>query len=46
MKQQYIFPTMLILLQAFSGIVSGAVGDWRKAIYWIAAAILNITVTF
>jgi len=41
-----IFPTTLIILDFFSAIVYATKGDLRKAIYWIAAAVLTITVTF
>ncbi len=46
MKSKYIFPVILILLDIGAGIVYAAAGDWKKLIYWIAAAVLNITVTF
>jgi type IV secretory pathway VirB2 component (pilin) len=46
MKHQYLFPVLLIVIQMCAGIVYGVSEDWRKAIYWIAAAVLNITVTF
>jgi hypothetical protein len=41
-----LFPTILIILDIFAalGYVSG--GDWRKIIYWLAAAVLTFTVTF
>lgn len=41
-----LFPIILILLDTAAGIVCGATGDIRKCIYWIAAAVLNVTVTF
>ena len=46
MKSKYIFPVILILLDIGAGIVYAASGDWKKLIYWLAAAVLNITVTF
>lgn len=46
MKTQYIFPLLLIALDVGAGIVFATQGDWRKAVYWIAAAVLNIVVTF
>ena len=46
MKLTQIFPTVLILLDVGAGIVYGAGGDWRKLIYWLAAATLTATVTF
>lgn len=44
--KQYIFPSILILLDIAAGIVYGFQGDYRKLIYWFAAAILNMAVTF
>ena len=43
---KYIFPVTLIVLDLLAGLVYGFCGDWKKLIYWIAAAVLNITVTF
>lgn len=40
------FPIILILLDLAAGLVCGFGGDVRKCIYWLAAAVLNITVTF
>ncbi len=42
----YIFPCLLIALDIGSAIMYATESDWRKVIYWIAAAVLNITVTF
>ena len=44
--RSYIFPVMLIVLDLGAAIVYGISGDVHKAVYWIAAAVLNITVTF
>jgi len=41
-----IFPTVLIVLDVAAAIVYAAHGDWRKAVYWLAAAILTVTVTY
>ncbi len=46
MKPQHIFPLALIIADLGAAIVYGLAGDTRKVIYWIAAAVLNITVTF
>lgn len=46
MKSVYIFPSVLILLDIGAAAISGANGDVRKLIYWIAAAVLNAAVTF
>lgn len=46
MRKEYIFPLILILLDVGAAIAYGAGGDWKKAIYWLAAAVLNAAVTF
>ena len=46
MRPAQIFPSVLILLDVGAGLVYGAGGDWRKLIYWLAAATLTATVTF
>lgn len=47
MNKQQIFPLVLIILDIAAAIVYGIVDmDIRKVIYWIAAAVLTITVTF
>jgi len=42
---KYIFPVLLISLQFWAAVVYAVLRDWRMAIYWLAATILNITVT-
>lgn len=44
--KQKLFPILLIVLQIGAAIVSVKQGDIRKGIYWFAAAVLNISVTF
>lgn len=46
MKIVHLFPILLIVLDLGAALVYGVSGDVRKVIYWIAAAVLNITVTF
>ena len=41
-----IFPTILIALDLGAAVVYGISGDWRKVVYWVAAAVLNVAVTF
>ena len=41
-----IFPTMIILASIGAGIVYAVKGDVRLAVYWFAAATLNISVTY
>lgn len=43
---KYIFPIILIVLDFGAGIAYGINGEVKKLIYWFAAAVLNITVTF
>lgn len=43
---KYIFPVSLIILDVCAAIVYMCGGDIKKAIYWIAAAVLNVCVTF
>lgn len=45
-KKEYIFPVILIALDVGAGIVYGAAGDYKKLVYWLAAVVLNIAVTF
>ena len=46
MKTQHIFPLLLIALDLGAAAMYIPTGDWRKVVYWIAAAILSVTVTF
>ena len=41
-----IFPTILIILDIFAAAGYIPDGDWRKIIYWLAAATLTFTVTW
>lgn len=44
--KQYIFPCILIACNLGAAVMCVTGGDIKKAIYWIAAAVLNATVTF
>ena len=46
LKKQLIFPLLLIALNLAAAVVYCCQGDLKKATYWVAAAVLNITVTF
>lgn len=46
MKSTYIFPIVLIGLDIGAAVMCAVNKDWRKFIYWLAAAILNAAVTF
>lgn len=41
-----LFPIVLIVLDVAAGMVYSCHGDWRKTVYWIAAAVLTAVVTF
>ena len=43
---KYIFPSALIILDLCAAGVYLFGGDIKKSIYWIAAAVLNVCVTF
>ena len=43
---KYIFPCLLIALDAGAAAVYLFDGDIKKAVYWVAAAVLNVCVTF
>lgn len=45
-KPEYIFPLLLILLDVGAAAIYAAQKDYKKAVYWLAAAVLNVTVTF
>ena len=42
----YAFPIVLIVLDLGAAIVYAAQTDMRRAIYWVAAAVLTACVTF
>lgn len=41
-----LLPTTMIILSALAAIIYACHGDLRKTVYWSAAALLNIAVTF
>ena len=46
MKSEYLFPTVLILLDIAAEIPYAAKGNVRMMIYWLAAATLTACVTY
>lgn len=46
MKPTYIFPIVMILMDIGAAAVCLCSHEHKKAIYWIAAAVLNACVTF
>lgn len=41
-----IFPTILIVLDVLAALAYVPAADWRKVVYWLAAAALTYVVTF
>lgn len=41
----WLFPAVMIVLSASAAIVYGIAGDIRHCIYWVAAAVLTLSVT-
>lgn len=46
MTKDKIFPTILIICNVLASIGCLACKDYKKAVYWMAAAVLNASVTF
>jgi hypothetical protein len=38
-------PITIICLMAGAAVVYWSIGDWRRGLYWTAAAVLNIAIT-
>ena len=43
---QKLFPTLLIILDVFAAAAYLPSGDWRKVVYWLAAATLTAVITW
>ncbi len=41
-----LFPSVLIVLDLCAAVGYAAACDWRRVVYWIAAAVLTASVTF
>ena len=46
MKSERLFPTLLMVLDICAAAGYVHCGDWRKVIYWLAAATLTAVVTY
>jgi len=46
MNKAQMLPTLLIVIDIVCASVYLADGDWRKVVYWTAAASLTFVVTF
>ena len=45
-KPEQILPLLLIIIDLLAALVCFIQKDARRGIYWLAAAVLNVTVTF
>ncbi len=43
---QKFFPTILIVMDVCAAMSYLPTGDWRRVIYWLAAAVLTTCVTY
>ena len=41
-----LFPTLLIVLDVCAAAGYVPTGDWRKVVYWLAAAVLTTVITW
>jgi len=46
MRLEKLFPTMLIVLDVCAALAYLPSGDWRRVVYWLAAAVLTTCVTY
>lgn len=46
MKPTYIFPVVMIALDISAAITNIINQEYKMAVYWLAAAVLNAAVTF
>lgn len=45
-KPEQVLPLALIIIDVLAAVVCVAQKEYKKAVYWLAAAVLNYTVTF
>ena len=46
MRKEQILPLVLIIIDVSAAIGYIPTGEWRRVVYWIAAAVLTCVVTF
>lgn len=46
MKPEKILPTVLMIIDVCAAIGYVPTGDWRRVVYWLAAAVLTGVVTW
>ncbi len=44
--REKLFPTLMIVFAVCAGLFYIPTGDWRKTVYWFAAATLNFAITY
>lgn len=45
-KTEHIFPLLLIVIDIIAALIYFGKGEIKMGVYWIAAAVLNVCVTF
>ncbi|HXG15044.1 MAG TPA: hypothetical protein VNK50_02295 [Calidithermus sp.] len=46
MSRAQLFPALLVVLDLGAAVVYALEGDWRRSVYWTAAAVLTAVVTW
>jgi hypothetical protein len=46
MRREQILPTVLIVIDVLAAIGYIPTGEWRKVLYWVAAAVLTYSVSW
>jgi len=46
MNYEKLFPTLLIILDICAALAYVSTDDWRRVVYWLAAATLTFCVTY
>jgi len=41
-----MFPTLLIIMDLCAAIAYAPSGEWRRVVYWVAAAVITASVTW
>ena len=42
----YIFPCLMMVFNLGAAVFYGFAGNWKMSVYWLAAMVINATVTF
>ncbi len=46
LDKRFVFPLLLLALNAGAAVVSFSSGDWKRGVYWLASAVCIGIVTF